>query len=152
MIDLVPGARVRVTAPGTIAGRLEGTVSSRTADSLVVLTNAPAQYRIALRSVESVEVSRGTSRSAGATKGALWGGGIGLAISIPLSGDAESRRSADGGTMSPANFIAIETIGGAMIGAAIGAMIGSEQWARYASPVRVNVGRNGGRVGAALSF
>jgi len=30
MLDVQPGARVRVTAPGVVAGRIDGTVVSRT--------------------------------------------------------------------------------------------------------------------------
>src|SRR5205823_14272559 len=69
MIDLRPGARVRVTAPGVLAGRLEGTIIERSADSIVVATTQAAQYRIGLSSASSISDFEGRRRLPGAGKG-----------------------------------------------------------------------------------
>jgi hypothetical protein len=45
VIDVQPGARVRVTAPGVVAGDLDAVVLQRVGDSLVVAQQSAAQYR-----------------------------------------------------------------------------------------------------------
>jgi hypothetical protein len=152
MIDLQPGSRVRVSSPGLIAGRIEGLVAQRTADSIVIVTSQPATYRIAVGSATSISRSLGKSRSRGALKGALWGGPIMLVLSATMTGDTELRRNYDGSVMPVSSFLAMETLGGAGIGALIGALIGSEQWASYETPARITVGHNSARVGASFSF
>jgi hypothetical protein len=80
--ELAPGARVRIRAPGIVAGRYTGTVLSRTADTLVVASSAAAAARVPVSSLTSVEVSRGKSRSRGVLKGIAWGAPIGLAVGL----------------------------------------------------------------------
>lgn len=154
MIDLQPGAKVRLTAPGVVAGQVEGLVASRTADSVVLLTSKPMQYRIALASVSGLAVSQGKSRLIGAAKGSVWGGGIMLVLSAAMSGDPDVRRGdyENSPTVSVPAFIALETVSGAMLGAGIGAIVGSERWSSYDLPSRVTVGVAKSRVGLSVAF
>jgi hypothetical protein len=145
MVDVVPGMRIRVTAAG-VASRIEGTVATRTADSIVVVTPEPAQYHIAMASISSLDVSQGRTRSYGAMKGALWGGGILCVLALPLSWDSSKSSHPD-----PVAILATQTVGGAIIGAGIGALVRAEEWTSL-PPARISVSRNGARVGAAFSF
>ncbi|MFN2566738.1 MAG: hypothetical protein ABR499_17210, partial [Gemmatimonadaceae bacterium] len=88
--ELAPGARVRIQAPGIVAGRYTGTVLSRTTDTLVVASSAAASARVPITALTSVEVSRGRSRSRGALKGIAWGGSIGLGIGLVAAALSES--------------------------------------------------------------
>jgi hypothetical protein len=153
MIDVQPGVRVRVTAPGVVAGQVEGLIATRTVDSVVLLTSRPSSYRIALESITTLSVSQGKSRLKGAAKGSAWGGAIMLVMSAAMSGDP-SVRQVDANTepVSIPTFIATEVVGGAMFGAAIGAIIGSERWNSYETLPRITVGAAGGRARLSVAF
>jgi hypothetical protein len=149
MLDVQPGARVRVVAPGMVAGRVEGTVISRMGDSVVLATAQMTQIRLALGSVTSLDLYRGRSKAAGARKGALWTG----AITAPLLilgeiGDA---------TLSDAEkvgFVAFGTGVWTGIGALIGMAVGAEDWSSYAFKPTVDVATKGQglRIGGRVSF
>lgn len=134
--EVAPGARVRIRAPGIVAGRYTGTVLSRTSDTIVVASSAAASVRVPVGSLTSVEVSRGRSRARGAGKGALWGGGIGIGLGVlaAAAGSAE-----DYGGESDAEVITGSILGGAIWGALIGAIVGSERWERYDLPARTSL-------------
>jgi hypothetical protein len=138
--ELAPGARVRIRAPGIVAGRYTGTVLSRTADTLVVASSAAAVARVPVSSLTSVEVSRGKSRSRGALKGIAWGAPIGLVVGL-LAAAALSSDPNYGGLeeTSKGEFVAQSFAGGAIWGAIIGAIAGSERWDRYDLPTRTSL-------------
>ena len=149
MIDVQPGARVRVTAPGVLASRFEGTVIARTADSIVVASPQALQYRLAISTINEVAVSQGKSRSLGAKRGALWTGGIAaglltLAILPDTMGTAGEK----------AGCIAFGTGVYAGIGALVGMAIGAESWSSHTMKPAVTVAGTGGavRVGARIKF
>jgi hypothetical protein len=145
MLDVRPGARVRVTAPGLVAGRIDGTVINRTDDSIVVATTSLAQYRLGLSSLGTLEVYQGRSHGLGARNGALWGAGVMLpfamiaTIDTPRTGDAF------------AVVAEVETVY-AGVGAIIGSIIGADSWGAHDLAPRF--GSSGGalRVGASLRF
>jgi hypothetical protein len=134
--EVAPGARVRIRAPGVVAGRYVGTVLSRTPDTLVVAGSSASSVRVPLSSLTSVEVSRGSSRARGAGKGALWGGGIGLGVGF-LAAAAGSSDDYDGG--SDGELVASGLFGGVVWGVIIGAIVGSERWDRYDLPTRTSL-------------
>ena len=138
--ELAPGARVRIRAPGIVAGRYTGTVLSRTADTLVVASSAAASVRAPISSLTSVEVSRGKSRSRGALKGIAWGAPIGLGAGL-LTAAALSSDPDYGGLdgVSKGEFVGQALVGGAIWGAIIGAIVGSERWDRYDLPARTSL-------------
>jgi hypothetical protein len=145
MLDVQPGARIRVTAPGLVAGRIEGTVINRTADSVVVATPAFAQYRLGLNSLATLEVYQGRNHGLGAKKGALWGAGVMLPFALLATIDAPSTGDAF------AFAAEVETVY-AGVGAIIGSIIGADSWSAYG--MTPNVGSIGGalHVGASLRF
>ena len=148
--EVAPGARVRIRAPGVVAGSYTGTVLSRSADTLVVAGSAAAAVRVPIASLTQVEVSRGRSRSRGASKGALWGAGIGLAIGVVTMGIAD-----DANYGSQGEYVAFNAVGGAIWGVIIGAIVGSERWDGYQLPLRASLVRPAGpgdRIGLRLAL
>ena len=141
LANLIPGVRARIRAPGSVNGRLTGTVMSRTADSLSIATENGVPLQLPLSALTSVEVSRGKSRSKGALKGALWGGGIGL-LSGLFSDSGDQNCTTD--CHSRGEYAAAGAVGLGITGAAIGAIIGSESWDRLAVPVRTALLRTRG--------
>jgi hypothetical protein len=129
--EVAPGARVRIRAPGVVAGRYTGTVLSRTADTIAIASSGASSVRVPVASLTSVEVSRGKSRSRGAIKGAAWGAGIGLIFGVLTTGISD-----DVGYGSEGEYLAANLVGGAFWGALIGAIAGSERWDRYDLPAR----------------
>src|SRR4051812_8526913 len=145
MLDVQPGARIRVRAPSAVAGRIDGTVLNRTTDSIVIATPALVQYRLGLSSLASLEVYQGRSHSLGAWKGALWGGGVMLPLA--LLGTIDTPR----GTDQAAVFFEVETVY-AGVGAIIGSIIGAESWSAHTLTPRITAGGGGLHLGATLQF
>lgn len=155
--ELGVGTRVRLRAPEVVAGRLTGVVIARGADSLTVTRDNAAPVTLRLGQVTALDVSRGRSRSQGALKGALWGGGV-MAVLGALVLDAQTCTgtgpSANCEEVSRAESVGYGAVSGAMIGAIIGVFVGSEHWQRLTLPARVGVAPAGGgvRVGVALTW
>ena len=149
--EIQPGARVRITAPGIVAGRYAATVLSRTADTVRVSAPGKSPFDIPVSRITSLEVSRGDSRALGAGRGVLWGGGIGLALGFVLAA-AEENGSANYGGLSARENVVYATLSGVFYGAVIGAIVGRERWETFEMPVRTSVRVRPGEVGAALGF
>jgi hypothetical protein len=129
--EIQPGARVRITAPGIVAGRYVGTVLSRSGDTVTV--GSPNSLPLALPTsrIASLEISRGKSRSEGAKRGIRWGAPIGLALGLLTIGFSDAcydcvNRSDDVG--SRVAWVGVNGASGALWGAGIGALIGRERW------------------------
>jgi hypothetical protein len=135
-----PGTRVRIEAPGVVAGRFEGTVLSRDNDMVRVGAPNAAPVDIPMGRITSFEISRGTSRWAGVGRGASVGLPIGLVLGLLAStGDAEARTYWDAGgrdTLSRGAIIAYGAFAGALWGGAIGALIPKERWERFTTTPR----------------
>lgn len=138
-VVLHPGAKVRITAPAAGVARFQGTVIT-TGDTIDV-ARGDARVRVPANAVTRLELSRGKGRLAGAGRGALWGGGIGLALGAITTGQRENYgRCAESGPyvecepMSSGEWLAYNTVGGAMWGALIGAVVGRERWDTIAVP------------------
>ena len=133
LAELQLGARVRVRAPAVVAGRLEGTVTARSLNSVTLTTPRGAPVPVPLAAITAAEVSRGRSRRDGAVKGLAWGAGVGLAVGI-LSAVTYDAGSDTCGTepcdnsFSPGEVVAGAYMAGAMLGAGIGAIKGAEHW------------------------
>ena len=121
--ELQAGARVKVVAPGVVAGRSEATVIRTTPDTLWLSLSGAGPSAVPLRAITELEVSRGKNRLAGALRGAMYGAGIG--VPLGLSGNTQSD------DLSDTEFFFAQVAGGAMIGAAIGAYIGREHWEHF---------------------
>ncbi len=147
LAELQPGVRVRLAAPGVLAGKFEGTVISRSADSLVVASPSSAPVSMAVSRVTSLEVSRGKSRGAGAQRGMLWGAPIGLAFGLATVQSVRdcTNCTAQSNRIPAGEWLAVSVLSGLGYGAAIGALIGRERWERYELAPRPVVGMRSGR-------
>ncbi|MBA3671386.1 MAG: hypothetical protein H0W68_05120 [Gemmatimonadaceae bacterium] len=67
--ELQPGVRVRLSAPGAVAEGYEGTLISRTADTLVVAGGKVAPVRVPVSAITGLELDRGKSHGKGALRG-----------------------------------------------------------------------------------
>jgi hypothetical protein len=130
-----PGARVRIEAPGIVAGKYVGTVLTRAGDTLTVGNPSGAPVTVPLQALRSVEISRGKSRSAGAVRGMMWGAPIGAALGIFGIATAEEC-TACYESVGNAEALTAFTAAGLLWGAGIGAIVGRERWERFELPVR----------------
>ena len=62
LTEIQPGARVRIAAPGIVAGRYVGTVLTRSADTVELGAPGTSPIKVPIARITSVEVSRGSSR------------------------------------------------------------------------------------------
>jgi len=155
LAELQPGARIRVRAPAVVAGRVEGTVITRTADSVTMTAPGGPTVHVPLAAMTAAEVSRGRSRRDGALKGLAWGTGIGAAMGLisELGGEECPDDRCDDG-YSTGEYLAAGVVSGAALGAGIGAIVGAERWERLQLPTRLalSVGRKRATVALALAF
>jgi hypothetical protein len=157
LIELQPGARVRVRAPEVVAGRLEAVVIARSGDTVTLTTPRGAPIPVPLGAITAAEVSRGRSRSDGAVKGLKLGTGIGLAMGLLSAIGYDAGSDACGSEpcendLTPGELVAASLITGATLGAGIGAMVGAEHWERLTIPARVVVRRDRDRLTLALAI
>jgi hypothetical protein len=147
--EMQPGARVRVTAPGIVAGRYVGTVLSRSADTLTVGRANERPVAVPTARLTSLEVSGGRSRKLGAIRGALWGAPVGTVIAILEHTEREYCGSPGCALQNdyvlvrrPPNALEVAwgAFAGAGMGALIGAWIGREAWTRSDLAPRVAIG------------
>ena len=151
-----PGVRVRLQAPGIVAGRYEGTVLTRDSSAIHVGGPTAAPVDVPFDRITSLEISRGKSRSAGAWRGIQWGAPIGLGLGLVL---APSLRECDptchDATASEKNnFVVAGAVSGVLGGAGIGAIIGRERWERFDVAPRTGVDTRSGRtqLGVRLAY
>ena len=139
MLEVQPGARVRVLAPGALAGRLTGIVIARTADSLTITRTNASPLAIPMSRLTSVELSRGKSHAAGALKGLVIGAAVGLVMGLtPIPEPTCTSRGCDP-ELTRGEFMGSTILGAGSLGAGIGAIVGRERWDRYQLPARVGL-------------
>jgi hypothetical protein len=163
LAEVQPGSRVRIQAPGIVAGRYVGTVLSRTTDTLVLGSTNAAPVQVPIARITSAEVSRGSSRSLGAVQGLKWGVPIGLALGVIAAASSDNPDAVyctgfDNCGQSDAAYrarvITAGVVGGAIWGAAIGALVGRERWERFDVVPRTSLDYRDGRthLGVAVRF
>ena len=160
--EVQPGVRIRVVAPGAVAGRFKGTVLQRTADSLVVGAPNTMPLHIPIARITELEISRGKSRGKGALRGILWGAPIGagaglVSMSAINSCDVRypgtlNRPCTDATSGDKARWVLLSTVSFSLWGAGIGALIGREDWASYDIPQRTSLLVKPRQVGLSVSF
>lgn len=151
--EVQPGVRVRLEAPGIVAGRYVATVLSRTADSMSWACPTPHRYVYrspASRASRSVAApAECSARSAGS-----WGVPIGLAAGLLTYAVAPECIRCNPDDLNPRSgeFIVWSAVSGVVYGAAIGALVGREKWERFDTHPRAALKVRGGRmlVGLAL--
>jgi hypothetical protein len=151
--ELQPGARVRISAPGIVADRYEGTLLSRAGDTLVIGSQNALPVRIPASRVTSLELSRGKSRADGAIAGMKWGvpimAGFGLLLAAadPSSGCTTCTRDGPSGSEIVGYFV----LSGVAYGAGIGALVGKERWERFDLGARTSLDVRNGRFSLGVS-
>ena len=130
-----PGTRVRIAAPGIVAGRYVGTVLARQPGQIRVGSPDAQPIDIPIDRITSLELSRGSSRWAGVGRGAVWGTGIGFLVGLAsaASGSTTDYNYNTGrtDTLSRGEIVAYMTFSGLITGGLIGALIPKEQWERF---------------------
>ena len=126
------GERVRATIEEQ-SGKLTGTLEEWGSDTLYVVPDGASQdvraRAISLSTLSRLEISKGLRSNAG--KGALIGGGIGLLVGGGMSIIAGSTVDTEVTSTDYLVFTGLVTLGGAGLGALIGALIKSELWEEY---------------------
>jgi hypothetical protein len=151
-----PGTRVRIEAPGIVAGRFEGTVLTRDNDVVRVGSPNAAPVEVPMARITSFEISRGKSRWAGVGRGAGIGLPIGLVLGlIAATADTDARTYWDAGrrdTLGRGEAIAYGALGGALWGGVIGAFVPKERWERFTVAPRTGFDSRRGRVELGLAL
>lgn len=133
LAELRPGSRVRVEAPGELAGRVEATVLELGRDTLRIARPNGAPVPVPIASITWLAVNRGAGRRAsawtGAKREAIVGLGFGL-LNVFFS-DCGGRYC---DTSYKAGGVAAVTAIGAAAGALIGASRRGDRWVRLALP------------------
>jgi hypothetical protein len=130
LTEAQPGARVRLKAPGILAGRYEGTVLTRSGDTLRVGGPNSQPVTVPIDRLTSFEVSRGNSRWLGAQRGIAWGSTVGLIlglVTIPAVQSCDGCRTS-WSRAEESSWVLYMTASTALWGAAIGGLIGRERW------------------------
>jgi hypothetical protein len=158
LTEIQPGARVRIAAPGIVAGRYVGTVLTRSADTVELGAPGTSPIKVPIARITSVEVSRGSSRMLGAGRGVMWGAPIGLVIGIVAAAGTDADPycydyCSTSGSYK-AGIVAGSTVAGALWGAGIGAIVGRERWERFEIAPRTSFDSRSGRArfGFAMAF
>jgi hypothetical protein len=155
--QLSPGIRIRIHSQHSAP--LVGNLVSLGADSLLVALSPADTARVALESIMQVEISQGSRSNAG--KGAKTGlliGGLGGAVLGAIA--AASQNENDFLYVPPAQLVVGGALGWGVLGAGIGALIGSgshsEKWTPTVLPtVKVMPDESKGRrvaLGLRISF
>jgi hypothetical protein len=153
LTEAQPGARVRLEAPGILAGKYEGTVLTRSADTLRVGGPNSAPVTVPVDRLTSFELSRGSSRLLGAKHGTYWGSAVGLVLGLAvLPSFASCSSCGDISNGEQASFVFYMTVSGALYGAGIGAIVGRERWERFDLTPRPVMGFRAGRPVLGLSL
>ena len=129
---LSAGERVRATIEEQ-SGKLTGTLEEWGSDTLYVVPDGASQdvpaRAISLSTLSRLEISKGLRSNAG--KGALIGGGIGLLVGGGMSIIAGSTVDTEVTSTDYLAFTGLVTLGGAGLGALIGALTKSERWEEF---------------------
>lgn len=153
---IVPGARIRVSAPSFSRDRLIGTVASKSADTLVVkVENGAAPLSIPLVSITRLEVSRGkVARGVNALKGAgiglLVGAGVGVVAGLVIDDPQNNEITAGAWALFGAGVL-----GGAglLTGGIVGFARSNERWKKVPlERVRLGLAPHDGRVALLATF
>jgi hypothetical protein len=166
--QLSPGVRVRIDAPGVLAGRLATTVVSRTRDSVTVRArerHEPVKgeerldyLTLALDRITFVEVSGGRSQLKGAAVGMLAGAAVGVALAnmgAVVGADDNAREVCDRNVDFCEGPPTLQSaMAGATIGGFLGLFFGRERWTRvdFAPRTSLERGVTGGMVALHLRF
>ncbi len=132
---ITPGRTIRVHQGASAS--FTGVVVSATPDTLTLATADQGKVVLLRSTVTGIDVQNGTRSNAGrgAVKGLIIGGGIGLVLG---AASAAAQSESDFLYVDPGQLILSSTLGGAMLGGAIGALVGATshtpRWVPIVSP------------------
>ncbi len=132
--QVLPGTRVRVTAPAVDANPLKGTVVAVSPETLTLAVEGlvgetwDPRLEIPVESVTGLELSRGkySRLGKGALIGGLIGGGLGFGLGVAAA--AESGGFYDPGAEAIPMAAALLGVMGAGVGGVIGLLSPGERW------------------------
>ncbi|HEV7994266.1 MAG TPA: hypothetical protein VGP25_20750 [Gemmatimonadaceae bacterium] len=149
--ELQPGVKVRVAAPGIVAGRYVGTVLSRAGDTLTVGSPNGLPFVLPMSRISSLEISRGKSHADGAVRGIKWGAPIGAAFGLVTMSALNDCYECSGADIK-LSWVGLSTLSGVGYGALIGALIGRERWDDFDIPRHTAIGIHPGGASLALRY
>ena len=149
-VEVRPGARVRIEAPGVLARSYVATVIARSADSITLASPESAPLTLPMARISRLEISRGSSRADGALLGTAWGAGIGAALGALMSPSVNSCSQCSN-RVGAGEVVAQMVIGGVVWGAGIGAILGRERWERFDVTPRITIASQG-QIGLAVQL
>lgn len=146
---IAEGSKIRISVPG--AKKVTGVVKSRTADSTTIFVEGYGGTRRFLNSdIVELKISRGRTWTAGARKGAIWGGGLGAILAVGIFSDPEPDNYY---TSDSKNELATSMLVGSLIwGVGIGALVKAEDWESLPVRPRFAVSPSSGGVGVSVAF
>lgn len=154
---LATGSRLRVEMPGY--RRLEGTLISQSADSLVIAADGARLVGVSTASVARIKSTMGKSHGAGAKKGAkigtLIGAGAGVLVGVVYMNDNTQEFNDPGfdNGAAPVVFGIVGAAEGALYGVLIGAIVGAQDWRTiYERPYRVSLAPAPGGIRMSVSL
>lgn len=128
-----PGTVIRAQRSGSDE-RLVGTLVARTPDTLTLALRSGGVLKLPASSVRTLEVSTGRRRLAPAVKyaaiGAVSWGVVAAVIPYRPCDPARYSNCNESNSMSKSEFVGTQALGMAIIAGAVGAIRGSEGWAR----------------------
>jgi hypothetical protein len=141
---LAIGSRVRITSTA-LQGRPKGLVVALDESVVTLATDGGLPVKIPLASITALETSLGRKRNwlKGAAIGAVGGLIVGLAAPVDPNDLLCGSSSYSTNFCSRGEAVATSSLGGAVLGAGIGALIRSDRW----SAVTLTVARPQGRYG-----
>lgn len=117
------GTRIRVSAPGVLAQRMDGRLISATRDTLIVLTGPGTEATVPMHAIERLDRSGGRDHGGYALKFAMAGMLAGAAAGFAQAGTSE-----DGDGWYPSAAGPGYALIGGLTGAAVGALLAPERW------------------------
>jgi hypothetical protein len=153
---LATGSRLKIEL--TNHRRVEGTLLSQTADSLVIAADGARITPLPSSGVGRVKSTLGKSHGAGAIKGTkiglVVGGAFGALLGLAVMNDDSYTYDFDKNA-APVVFGAVGAVEGAFYGVIIGAIAGAQDWKTvYERPYRVTLApdHSGVRLGLSRAF
>lgn len=153
-LPVMVGSRVRIFAPSLVQGRrIPGVITAIDEESATVATDTGLPVVVAREAVASLELSMGRKRNT--LKGTAIGAVAGVALGVAATVDPRNCDMNSPNFCSRGEAVRTSIVGGAALGAVIGAFVKSDRWVHVPLErwnVDVRPTRGGGRASISFSF